>query len=496
MTPLYAPALVAWVGGGGFSVSFSFGNAAAIGWFPLGPREPYFPSYNVSSDYFGRVNSTNTVINSVTINNYYSNSRSPDGSAFNNIRYANRDVRNAVTAVPQERFSDGRRVSDSARAVSAAQLGNTRFAAAPAVAPQRASVLGPKAGEASRAPRPPDAVLNRPVVARTAPPAAPAAFERQQVELNRNPGRPLPAATVQQMGRDAPARKSQVRVEDMNRVQRVQPSVGGAPQQGSRVANPGQPQTAAPQPADNNRQNPADRQNNRPAPQVARPDPAPQPVAAPAPANNNRQNPADRQNNRPAPQVARPDPAPQPVAAPAPANNNRQNPADRQNNRPAPQVAQPDPAPQPAAAPAPANNNRQNPADRQNNRPAPQAARPDPAPQPAAAPAPANNNRQNPADRQNNRPAPQAARPDPAPQPVATPAQQPVAAPAPANNNRQNPADRQNNRPARQAARPDPAPQPAAAPAQQEKPAPAAKPEPKGRSKQAADKPDKNDEKK
>ena len=75
VTPIYAPALVAWIGGGrggsGFSLSFSIGTAPAVGWFPLGPREPYFPSYQVSQGYFTRVNNTNTVINNTTINNYY-----------------------------------------------------------------------------------------------------------------------------------------------------------------------------------------------------------------------------------------------------------------------------------------------------------------------------------------------------------------------------------------------------------------------------------------
>ena len=127
VTPLYAPALVGWIGGGrggsGFSLSFSFGNAAAVGWFPLGPREPYFPAYHVSSGYFGRVNNTNTVIDNSAINNYYNESRRPDNPAFNNMRYANRNVPNAVTAVPQDRFANGHRVAESARAVSGAQLG-------------------------------------------------------------------------------------------------------------------------------------------------------------------------------------------------------------------------------------------------------------------------------------------------------------------------------------------------------------------------------------
>jgi len=158
VAPIYAPALVAWIGGGrggsGFSLSFSFGNAAAVGWFPLGPREPYFPAYNVSSGYFGRVNSTNTVINNTVINNYYNDSRRPNNTALANIRYANQSVPNAVMAVPQDRFASGQRVTQSSRVVSAAQLGSVRVAVAPEIAPQRVSVLGPRAAEAPRV-RPP-----------------------------------------------------------------------------------------------------------------------------------------------------------------------------------------------------------------------------------------------------------------------------------------------------------------------------------------------------
>jgi hypothetical protein len=44
-------------------------TSPAVGWFPLGPRKPYFPSPG-SRGYFTRVNNTNTVINT-TISNYY-----------------------------------------------------------------------------------------------------------------------------------------------------------------------------------------------------------------------------------------------------------------------------------------------------------------------------------------------------------------------------------------------------------------------------------------
>ena len=318
VTPLYAPALVGWVGGGGpgFSLSFSFGNAAAIGWFPLGPREPYFPAYNVSSGYFGRVNNTNTVINNITINNYYNESRNPNNPALANIRYANRSVPNAVMAVPQDRFANGHRVSESSRAVSAAQLGSARFAAAPQIAPQRVSVLGPRAAEAARAPRPPASVLSRPVVARTAPPPAPVPFDRQQAVLNQNPGRPLPAASVQQMRQNAPARSSPVRVVDMGKVQRVQPVVGAAPQ-GARQVNPA-PGVPTPQPP-NAQQRPS----------------ASTPPAANIRPNESPSNAPGRQSGRWSAPVARPD-----ALSP---NVNRQ-----QQNAPPANVTQPPSTPPPA----------------------------------------------------------------------------------------------------------------------------------------------------
>ena len=397
VTPLYAPALVGWIGGGrggsGFSLSFSFGNAAAVGWFPLGPREPYFPAYNVSSGYFGRVNNTNTVINITTINNYYNDSRNPNNPAFNNIRYANRDVRSAVTAVPQDRFANGHRVAESARAVSGAQLGSARFAAAPEIAPQRVSVLGPRAAEAPRAPRPSASVLSRPVVARTAPPPAAVPFDRQQAELSRNPGRPLPPASVQQMRQTVPARSAPVRVIDMGRVQRIQPTVGAGPQ-GVRqvkpvpgVPSPQQPNvqqrpSALPPPAADIRRNEAPsnatgRQNERGWAPVARPETPPANVNRPQqnvpPPNVNRPqeivpppNVNRRQEVVPPPTINRPQqnvPPPNVVRQPAQSDRALGPPQANRQQEPPPQPRQPQQMqrtevkkPQPEARPRPAEN--------------------------------------------------------------------------------------------------------------------------------------------
>jgi hypothetical protein len=52
--PVYAPALVAFIGGSNFGVSISVGGGGYgdnVGWFPLGPREVYVPGYNTSRGY-------------------------------------------------------------------------------------------------------------------------------------------------------------------------------------------------------------------------------------------------------------------------------------------------------------------------------------------------------------------------------------------------------------------------------------------------------------
>lgn len=55
VSAVYAPALVAFVGGSGWQVSVGFGSVP-IGWYPLGPGVVYNPWYRASRRYYGRVN--------------------------------------------------------------------------------------------------------------------------------------------------------------------------------------------------------------------------------------------------------------------------------------------------------------------------------------------------------------------------------------------------------------------------------------------------------
>ena len=93
--PIYAPAVVAFVGGNNWGVSISIGGGYSggyqpVGWFPIGPQEVYVPSYYASRDYFNRVNVNNTVVNNTTITNVYNN-YSNGTINVNQGKYANRD---------------------------------------------------------------------------------------------------------------------------------------------------------------------------------------------------------------------------------------------------------------------------------------------------------------------------------------------------------------------------------------------------------------------
>jgi hypothetical protein len=100
--PVYAPALVAWIGNPGWSVSFSFGAAPAVGWFPLAPREVYVPHYRYSPTYIRRLNVSH--VHNVTVIE-----RAARGDQRE--RFTHRDSPQAVTVVPASQLREGRTIS-------------------------------------------------------------------------------------------------------------------------------------------------------------------------------------------------------------------------------------------------------------------------------------------------------------------------------------------------------------------------------------------------
>ena len=126
-----------------------------VGWFALGPREVYVPSYHVSEAYVTRVNISNTTVTNVTITNVYNTTIIHNTTTITNITYANRNVQGAVMVVPQHAFVSAQPVAKVAVAVSARDIAAAPMSARVAVVPTRESVLGAKAATAGRVAAPP-----------------------------------------------------------------------------------------------------------------------------------------------------------------------------------------------------------------------------------------------------------------------------------------------------------------------------------------------------
>ena len=195
--PVYAPALVAFVGGPRFSLSVSFGGGGGgVAWFPLGPREVYVPSYRASPRYVQNVNVTNTTVNVTIITNVYNNTNVNNTTNVNNVTYMHQNNVNAVTAVSHDTFVNARPVAAANVRVNAQQLQSAQVQRGAAVAPVRQSIVG---ASAPAAVRPADEVMQRQVVVKEAPPPPPVSFERQKQALSAQPGRVPPPQQLEQL---------------------------------------------------------------------------------------------------------------------------------------------------------------------------------------------------------------------------------------------------------------------------------------------------------
>jgi hypothetical protein len=434
VAPVYAPALVVFVGGGGVA----FGDNVA--WFPLGPREVYVPSYQVSRGYVNRVNVSNTTVNQTTITNVYNTTIVNNNTTINNVTYVNRNVNGAVTAVPQHAFATAQPVARAAVPVNARQLASAPVGSRAAVPPAREAVLGAHAQTANHVAAPPAAVSNRQIIAKTTPPPPPPTFAARQQELTAHPGQPLARQEMQKLAPAHPAgNQPPVRV-----VAAGKPVTPTTNRPGNQPASP-----PANQPGNQPNNQPANRPGNQPTPNAPnnRPEPnRPQPTLpsqpnnrpAEPPARNDRP-PAAQPNNRPEPNQPAPNNRPEPnrpqptppapnnrPAEPPPARNDRP-PAAQPNNRPEPNQPAPNNRPEPnrpqPTQPAPNNRPEANrppeqpqraeparapqnppPSERpQQHTPPPAEARP---PQPQRQPTPEEKKRQEEQRKQDGRPQP------------------------------------------------------------------------------------------
>ena len=189
---VYAPALVAFIGGSGWSLSISVGGSSPVGWFPLGPREVYVPSYRASRDYFTRVNVNNTVVNNTIINNVYNNYSSGTIN-IDQVNYANRTVAGAVTAVPRNVFVNAQPVRPAVIRLDRHAVASGELIRVAPIAPSARSVIG--AGKAAEV-RPSREAFERRVIVRNAPPPGGLPFALREQQLQKNPGRAPESAAV------------------------------------------------------------------------------------------------------------------------------------------------------------------------------------------------------------------------------------------------------------------------------------------------------------
>lgn len=358
--PVYAPAMVAWIGSPGIAGSLAIGNRPNVGWFPLAPHEIYVPAYRSSPKHVRDINITHVqnIGNVTTIVN------NPQ-AVVQHTRYMNRELPHAVTVVPADVITHRRSVSQAA--LSPRDHRSLRDQPVQALAPVSAPQAAAQSGTNRRQDRPDQAFPRRDSERRGPPvatPAAPGRLNDNQTAASTAPQVPAPTpqrgerpmpesgrpATLSRPEAMAPIRQDAAaptsgmqavpQVESQNRQNRQywqerqdrpgQPSALRERQQqealvttpataGSRNATP---PARAPAP-----QSPvlAPQRNERPQPETVRPVPQsrPEPMVNAPPAAKNRE-------------VIPPTPAPQaPVVAP------------QRSERPMPEVIRPVPQSRP-----------------------------------------------------------------------------------------------------------------------------------------------------
>jgi hypothetical protein len=335
--PVYAPALVVFIGAGGA------GFGGNIGWFALGPREVYVPTYAVSPAYMNRVNISNTTVSTTTVTNVY-NTTIINKTTITNVTYANRTVQGAVVVVPQHSFASAEPVARVAVAVSPQQIAAAPVSARVAVVPTHESVLGSKAASVGHVTAPPAAIRNRQVVAKTTPPPQPVPFAKQQQALAAHPGQPLAKHELQTLRPAGAAARPMVKQAPPGKP--ATPAVGHPTQPANQpnAVKPGQPVSRPPASSTNRPANQPS-QNERPgaanSAQPARPMPT-QP--------NHRPEPARPEANRP------PATQPKPPETNHRTEGNQLTPAQPNSHpelsRPEPKANEHQPPPKPATPPS------------------------------------------------------------------------------------------------------------------------------------------------
>jgi hypothetical protein len=101
--PVYAPALVAWIGGPSLSIGINLGIGPSVGWVPLSPREVYRPHYHVTNVYVTKINNP--------YRRWHPHPNQPGRSGP--VLYANQGAPGGVTVVSQNVLRERRPVGNA-----------------------------------------------------------------------------------------------------------------------------------------------------------------------------------------------------------------------------------------------------------------------------------------------------------------------------------------------------------------------------------------------
>jgi hypothetical protein len=293
--PVFAPALVAWVGGANWGVTVNIGGPA-VGWVPLAPFEVYQPWYRHTPRYRDRVSVPPLPPRHPGQHPPPPRPHVPTGP----VMYSNIGVPGGVTVVPRDVLASRQPVGRAVVTVPNAVTGSIVASPAPPALSPSASPRGPEGSSHARPVGPPGSTAPpAPAVPRTAPAAPPQAAPTVQpvpggavplppTPVGRSPGppghsgpgpaTPPPAATVP-APRPGPPPSAEGRSVPVPR--RPEPAEAGDPRRTRPSSSGGQVAPAAPAAAVGPA--PSARPPTVPAPGAAAPRVAPAQSSAPSP---------------------------------------------------------------------------------------------------------------------------------------------------------------------------------------------------------------------
>lgn len=314
--PVFAPALVAWVGGPQWGVSVNV-RGPVVGWVPLAPREVFVPGYRHTPRYGDRLNDRSS-------GGHHGPQRPPWVPGPQG--YSNQAVPGAVTVVPREvlerRGGVGREAAEFRERHRGADWASSPLTATPppqgpqaVQSPPQGVPIGPLRPAPLREVRmTPPALVPAPAPMQEAPPS--------QGDVMHGPQRPRFDGSAQGEPRRERIDRTGDRFERVDRSERIERAE--RPERGDRVERIG-PMAPAPTPA------PAWRA--APAAPMAMPQAAP-PAAPPQPMPQATPQPAPQASPGPAPQAMGPArPAAPPAAAPAAPPRPSPTPGERERGR-------------------------------------------------------------------------------------------------------------------------------------------------------------------